>query len=255
MRRAARPGVTPRDAYTILLKAFGFQGWWPVTVPGACMPSYRPRRYRRDDRERFEICVGAILTQNTAWTNVEKALANLHRAGALDRRTLARMPAAALARLIRPSGYYNQKAQRLKSLAAFFAGACGNDFSAYFARPLPSIRAELLAQHGVGPETADSILLYAGNKTTFVVDTYTKRLGRRLGWFATDDYERVKAYFEDALPLTERVCNEFHALIVRLAKDHCRAKPRCPGCPLERRCPTAAKEQKTVYGHNEQPQR
>jgi len=232
-------GITPHNAYTILLKTFGHQGWWPVIQPGGHVPEYRPRSYRRSELERFEICVGAILTQNTAWTNVEKALANLNRVGVLNPRRLAGLSAERLALLIRPSGYYNQKAKRIKTLAKYFREKQGASLTAFFARPLAVIREELLALNGVGPETADSILLYAGNRKTFVVDAYTKRLGRRLGWFTTDDYDTVKMFFNKSVPVTERVCNEFHALIVRLGKDHCRAKPQCPGCPLESYCPSS----------------
>jgi endonuclease-3 related protein len=237
--KPGRSNIKPLAVYHILLKTFGHQGWWPVTKPGQHAPEYRPRSYRRNERERFEICVGAVLTQNTAWVNVEKALANLNRTGMLDPWRLARLPAARIATLIRPSGYYNQKAGRLKKLAAFFVREYGANLVSFFARPTATVRAELLSLDGVGPETADSILLYAGNKLIFVVDAYTRRLGRRLGWFATNDYDAVKAFFESVIPVSERVCNEFHALIVRLGKEYCRSKPQCRGCPLGRRCPSS----------------
>lgn len=230
---AVETAASPFEIYGILLKRFGPQGWWPVTRKGALVPEYRPRNYRRDARERFEICVGAILTQNTAWTNVEKALANLHGAGVLDPEKLCRIPQKKLARLIQPSGYYNQKAERLKIIAEFFGGG---KMERLFARPLNAARAELLAVKGIGPETADSILLYAANKRSFVVDAYTQRIGRRLGWFDRRDYGGMKAFFERRLPPSLKVYNEMHALIVRLCKDFCRKTPACAGCPLHDRC-------------------
>ncbi|MDQ7771894.1 MAG: hypothetical protein RDU13_00075 [Elusimicrobiales bacterium] len=187
-----------------------------------------------------EICAGAILTQNTAWTNVEKALAGLSGAGLLPGAgdKIAACPLPRLARLIRPSGYYRQKARRLRD---FFARAA-REHPAGLARWFRSsraaaLRAELLSYKGVGPETADSIVLYAAGLPSFVVDAYTRRIGSRLGLGRGGDYERWKSMFEAGLPRRPEIYNEYHALLVRLGKDFCRkSSPLCGGCPLSGEC-------------------
>jgi endonuclease-3 related protein len=188
------------------------------------------------EREQIEICIGAILTQNTAWTNVEKALGNLNRAGLVDFNRIQRVSAETLAQCIRPSGYYNQKAKRLKEFAANFCSKYRGGMVPFFQRPLAAVREELLSLSGIGPETADSMLLYAGGKTTFVVDAYTCRLGMRLGWFRTDTYDEIQQYFQAHLPCSRKVYNEYHALIVALGKNYCRKKPLCTHCPLYHGC-------------------
>lgn len=227
---------TPHTLYRRLLAFFGPQGWWPTTPKGGRAPAYRPLNYgRRTARERFEICVGAILTQNTAWKNVEKAIAQLNEARALDLHTICRMPRARLAGLIRSSGYYNQKAVRLKHFASYVHRTRRGRISLLFAGRTADARAELLALPGIGPETADSMLLYAGGKPVFVVDAYTRRIaGRRFG--TGDDYAQLQQYFEERLPRSVKVYNEFHALIVALGKDYCRTKPRCGECPVRKGC-------------------
>ncbi|MFC1501534.1 endonuclease III domain-containing protein, partial [Elusimicrobiota bacterium] len=141
-----------------------------------------------------------------------------------------------LANLIKPSGYYNQKAKRLRSFAIYFKNKYNSNVSGFFNRPKDVVRNELLSLSGIGPETADSMLLYAGGQLTFVVDAYTRRLGKRLGWFKTEDYNLVKRYFEKTLDKSISIYNEFHALIVRLAKEHCKAKPDCGECPINEHC-------------------
>lgn len=223
--------------YRALLKRFGPQGWWPVTPAGKASPVYLRGRYTaRPSAEAFEICLGAILTQNTAWKNVEKAIANLNEARALNPAAIARMRHEELAALIRPSGYFNQKAERLQLFSRAVLASCGGDMARFFDRPLPELRQELLSFKGVGPETADSMLLYAGGKPVFVVDAYTVRVGERLGWYRSREYHAVQDFFHANLMISAELCNEYHALIVSLCKDHCTKKPTCAGCPLEKEC-------------------
>jgi endonuclease III related protein len=213
---AIRPGTPLGDWYTALLRAWGPQGWWP-------------------GRTRFEIVVGAILTQGVAWTNVEKAIAALRRARLLDPARLQAAAPAEIARCIRPAGYFNQKTRRLVTLAQRLRADHGGRLEQLLRLPTPGLRTWLLALPGIGPETADSILLYAGGRPVFVVDAYTRRvLARHGAATGLEPYEEVRAGFERALPADARMFNEFHALIVRAGKEHCRRRaPSCPGCPLE----------------------
>jgi endonuclease-3 related protein len=182
--------------------------------------------------------VGAVLTQNTAWVNVERAIARLRAAVALEPGAIVALPDARLAELLRPSGYFNVKARRLKAFCAWYLGAGGLDRLARL--DTPSLRHALLGVPGVGPETADDILLYAFERPVFVVDAYTRRVFGRLGLVDPDlDYERLRALFEGALGARVALFNEYHALIVRHAKDVCRPRPRCETCCLRGRCPGA----------------
>jgi endonuclease-3 related protein len=197
--------------YETLLARYGDLRWWPAETP-------------------FEVMAGAVLTQNTAWSNVEKAIANLR--GKLAPEMIAGMPIEELAGLIRPAGFFNQKAAYLKSVTGWFSGY-GFDVSSVKRQPLAKLRAELLSVKGVGRETADSILLYAFGFPTFVVDAYTFRLCERYPLDAGKSYEEVKAFFEDSLPRDAIIYNNFHALVVINAKEHCKKKtPICGGCPL-----------------------
>ena len=201
--------------YELLYERYGPQHWWP-------------------GRTRFEIIVGAILTQNTNWANVEKAIANLKAADSLTPQRLHDMPTAQLAELIRPAGYYNIKASRLKNFLDCLFENYGGDLGALEGLSADGLRRELLSIKGIGAETADSIVLYAFDKPVFVVDTYTCRvLGRHELIEAGADYEQVRQYFESNLPGDVKLFNEFHALLVRAGKEYCRPKPRCDGCPLE----------------------
>jgi endonuclease-3 related protein len=195
-------------------------------------------------RSAFEVIVGAILTQNTAWSNVELAIVNVRRARLFTPRAVERVPILRLAGLIRPSGYYREKAKKLKAFVRFLRQEYGGSLRRMFRTPTAALREELLAVHGIGPETADAILLYAGGHATFVVDTYTHRLLARHGltpgyarerFSATKhDYESVRAMFENNLPHDAALYNEFHALIVHVGKNWCRkAAPRCEECPLK----------------------
>lgn len=208
--------------YQLLYQHFGPQHWWPGETP-------------------LEIMVGAVLTQNTNWENVEKAIANLRAAGLLDLRRLAETPSGMLAELIRPSGYYNLKASRLHNLLhAIVAGHDG--LESFFAADRSELREQLLAVKGIGPETADSILLYAAGKPAFVIDAYTHRLLLRheLIWEESDYYE-MQELFTGNLPEDLALYNEYHALIVRVGKEFCRkSKPRCSECPLRELLPDSA---------------
>lgn len=186
----------------------------------------------------FEICAGAILTQNTAWTNVEKALAALAAAGLRSPQAAAACPLPRLERAIRSSGYFRQKARRLREFCRRALAEHPEGFAAWFgAAGAAGLRAELLSYKGVGPETADSMVLYAAGKPSFVIDAYTRRLGERYGLARGLSYDGWKALFEAALPPDVKVYNEYHALLVRLGKDLCRkTKPLCAACPLRRGC-------------------
>jgi endonuclease-3 related protein len=207
-----------------LLEHFGPQHWWPGETP-------------------FEVMVGAVLTQNTAWGNVEKAIDRLKAADTLNCRAILTLADAELADLIRPAGYFNVKTKRLKALCQFLVERSVAEQPEALAGQdsLAALRHDLLAVHGIGEETADSILLYALNLPDFVVDAYTRRIFGRLGLLAgTESYAAIKALFEAKLPADVSLYNEYHALIVRLAKDYCRPRPRCAGCPLHPICPTAS---------------
>jgi endonuclease-3 related protein len=213
-------GERLQDIYRRLMDAYGPQHWWPAESP-------------------FEVMVGAILTQSAAWANVEKAIAGLKEAGALEPEALRRLPLAELARLIRPCGYYNAKALKLKSLARWLGESCGDDLGKLSARDSDTLRRELLSIHGVGEETADSILLYALGKPVFVVDAYTRRIVSRLGLAPENlSYAASQALFRDNLLPDSGLFNEYHALLVSLAKDVCRPRPRCPECCLADICPS-----------------
>ncbi len=222
----------PERVYQSLLKVLGPQGWWPVTQKGALAPRYRPGFFGKPtQRQSAEICMGAILTQNTSWGNVEMALRHLHGAGIRDLPALARIPPRRLQELVRSSGYFRQKAKKLK----IFARHCierRQNLKDWLSGPLQALRGELLGLWGIGPETADSILLYAGQRTVFVVDAYTRRIGQRLGWPSPKAYESVQSFYTQRLPRSSRLYAEFHALLVALAKRHCRKNPICLGCPL-----------------------
>ena len=220
MARASDAPPLPR-VYRLLFKRFGSQHWWPALS----------KRYRRE-----EVCLGAILTQNTAWTNVEKAFTGLRDAGWLDLRRLASAPLQDIARAIRPAGYFNQKALRIRAFAHYAESHGG--LRRLLTQEIAPLRAELLALKGIGPETADSMILYAADLPVFVVDAYTRRVFSRLGHIAGDEpYDEVQRYFIRRLPRDAALLNDYHAQIVRLAKGACRVRPLCSVCPLERVCP------------------
>jgi len=202
------------EIYDLLLAAFGPQHWWPGETA-------------------FEIILGAILTQNTSWTNVAQALDNLKAAGALEPETLHALDPEQIEKLIRPAGYFRLKTKRLRSfLQWLFDGYRGN-LDALAQVQTRRLREELLGISGIGPETADSILLYALNRPVFVVDTYTARVMVRHGLIEPEiDYEQLQYLFESNLEPDVPRFNEYHALLVRVGKDFCKPKPRCAACPL-----------------------
>ena len=181
--------------------------------------------------------VGAILTQSAAWQNVEKAIANLKNAGVMSPSALRQLPIDELAQLIHPCGYYNAKALKLKALVNWLDESCGDDLEKLFALDTDTLRQQLLAIHGIGPETADSILLYTGNKPVFVIDAYTRRIISRIGLAPEkNSYDGYQILFMDNLPQETELFNEYHALLVRLGKEACRKQPVCSACCLSEIC-------------------
>jgi endonuclease-3 related protein len=205
--------------YRRLLRRYGNARWWPGAGP-------------------LEMCLGAILAQNTSWANVEKALAELRSRGLLSYEALRGVPEARLARLVRSSGTFRVKARRVAAFVRFLGKEWGGRVEA-MAREAPAIlRRKLLGVNGIGPETADSIALYAAGRPLFVVDAYTRRIFARLGLLSGgESYDAVQRFFMDRLPRDAALYNDYHAQIVHLGKDFCRARPRCTACPLEDLCP------------------
>ena len=206
--------MTLHQLYNRLFTHYGPQQWWPADSP-------------------FEVIVGAILTQNTNWLNVERAIINLRNANALDPETIRRLPTTELETLIRPSGFFRLKAVRLQQFTLFLHHSFMDDLQQLFALPLPELRKLLLGQKGIGPETADSILLYAAGKPSFVVDAYTHRLIERIYNSQTASYDSIRDNFMQQLPISTELYNEFHALIVCHAKNFCcKRRPLCCECHL-----------------------
>jgi endonuclease-3 related protein len=202
------------DIYDRLFKSFGKQHWWPGDTD-------------------FEIVIGAILTQNTNWGNVEKAIKNLKKAKVFTARKLYEIDIQELAELIRPSGYFNVKAKRLKHFIEWLFLKYNGSLPKMFKQDCVKLREELLSINGIGRETADSILLYAAQKPTFVIDAYTKRVLVRHELIPEDyEYEEMKAFFEENLPEDVSLYNEYHALLVRVGKYYCKPKEQCEECPL-----------------------
>jgi len=225
--------ITPISLYDILLNHFGRLNWWPKDIKYHKKTGSDPR---------FEVIIGAILTQNSAWTNVEKALDNLKSKELLDIKIISNINIELLQKMVRPTGFYIQKAKRVKYIAQYLEKnySCNLDF--FFNRNLKTIREELLSINGIGPETADSILLYAGNKPIFVVDAYTKRICKRLPTHIGPTYTEIQNYFQNHLSKkfkkkeVLKIYNELHALIVTLGKNFCKSRPKCNLCPLQKHC-------------------
>ena len=238
----------PEKIYRLLFAHFGPRGWWPTTPKGKLQPVYYPKLKNRrlTSREKFEICVGAILTQNTAWSNVTKALHQLHIHKMMDPERMMNCPPAKLAQLIRSSGYFRQKAKKLHIFCKYLMDHYGGDSGKMLDRPWEPLRKELLDLWGIGPETADSMLLYAGGHPVFVVDAYTRRAGNRIGLFKTHDYDEIQRYFAKSLPRSPQIYNEYHALIVELAKKTCKTSPQCPQCPLLSQCRWASRTNRII---------
>ena len=207
-------GSVLQEIYLILLHRYGPQGWWPAETA-------------------FEVIVGAILTQRVAWSNVEKAIANLKRNGALTPEGLSRLSQERLAELIRPASYYNVKARKLLAFVEHLQQHHGGSLDSLFSLETPALRRELLSIYGIGPETADSILLYAAQRPVFVIDAYTRRILQRVGLISgRESYAALQALFMDSLPHEVDLFQEYHALLVRLGKEACRTRPLCKRCPL-----------------------
>ncbi len=228
--------------YNIFLKDYGPQNWWPTTQEGDLKPKYTGGP--KNDKQRFEVAIGAILSQNTSWKNVEKAILNLNRENLIDIQKLRKIPQKDLEKVIRPSGFFVQKAEKLKTFSEFIQNKKFENLT----------REQLLSLKGIGPETADSILLYACGKPEFVVDAYTRRIFGRLfsereqkgkSFSASEEkspktnwnkYEEVKDFFETNLPKDVKLYQEYHALLVEHAKRFCKKEPECRGCPLLENC-------------------
>ncbi|MFC1977089.1 endonuclease III domain-containing protein [Chloroflexota bacterium] len=207
-----------QNIYHQLIDAYGPQNWWPAEEP-------------------FEVMVGAILTQSAAWLNVEKAITNLKAARALSPQELRRLNLSELATLIHPCGYYNAKAGKLKSLAHWLGEYYEDDLNKLFASSTGQLRQQLLSVFGIGPETADSIILYAANKPIFVIDAYTRRILNRIGLAPdSNSYITYQSLFMDNLPADVGLFNEYHALLVYLGKNFCRNRPLCQQCCLQNIC-------------------
>jgi endonuclease III related protein len=216
------------SVYDRLFAAYGPQDWWPGE--GA-----------------FETIVGAILTQSAAWPNVEQAIDRLKAAGVLDPASMLQISEEELAALVRPSGYYNAKARKLRAFCEMLQRDFGGSLDALLGLPAKDLRERLLATHGIGPETADDIVLYAAEKPSFVIDAYTRRIFSRLGIAPEGDaYEDWRTLFMSRLPSSVSLFNEYHALIVRHAKVACAKRPRCARCVLRDSCREAACEELDV---------
>ena len=209
------------EIYRRLFERFGPQGWWPAESD-------------------FEMVIGAILTQSTAWVNVEKAIANLMQEGLLTPDAVAGLSEARLAELITPSGYFRQKARKVKAFVEYLRDGHGGDLDAMFHVKLPELRKKLLTVWGIGPETADSIILYGARQPIFVVDAYTRRIFGRLGLSAPNaSYDTLQRLLMDQLPPAAPLFQEYHALLVALGKEICRPTPLCSRCPLHEICPSS----------------
>ena len=209
------------EIFELLFEYYGPQGWWPGEDP-------------------LEICLGAILTQNTSWSNVEKALRNLRESRVCSLKDLLAIPDSSLARLIYSSGYYNSKTKTIKEFVKVISRKYGGDLALFFKLSVENLRGELLLTIGIGNETADAIILYAAEKPTFVIDAYTRRIGARLNLaMENTEYSKYRNYFLENLPEDPLILNEFHALFVKLGKSYCfKRNPNCGGCPLLSICDT-----------------
>ncbi len=206
------------EIYRKLLNHFGKQNWWPA------------------DSE-FEMIVGAILTQCTSWKNVERVMENMKAKELINPKHMMEIDRENLRRIIKPVGYYNSKTEKLKAFVEFLYNRYNGDLYDFLAQPLPLLRKQLLSIYGIGPETADSIILYAANKPSFVVDAYTVRIFSRLGFIDKDtNYDKLKRFFEENLPRDVELYKEYHALIDELGKNFCRKEPHCKKCPLNEFC-------------------
>ncbi len=219
--------------YNRLFSSFGSQHWWPATKEGELAPKYH-KSIELNEKQKLEICFGAILTQNTNWKNVEKAIIELNKNNLIDVKKIKNINIKKLAQIIKSSGYHNQKAKKLKNFCDFLSKYNGK-LDLLFRKNINELRKELLFVNGIGPETADSIILYAAKKPIFVIDAYTKRIINRIG-FKEETYEELQALFMQNLPNNEKLFNEYHALFVELGKNICKKEPLCGKCPINNNC-------------------
>lgn len=226
--------------YSILEKRYGKQNWWPVTEQGEISPEYASGK--RTGKQKLEIIFGAILTQNTSWKNVEKAIINLNKKSLVNIKKINSINQNKLANIIRSSGYYNQKAKKLKLFCDYLIKNYDGDLKKLLSKNEKDLREELLRIHGIGEETADSIILYAAEKPVFVIDAYTKRIFSRIGICSEKiSYGELKKLTSESIRKNTKVYNEYHALLVKLGKEICRKKPLCWICPLNKICDYAKK--------------
>jgi len=241
-----------KTIYTQLHSHFGKQYWWPTTLDKEVVPRYH-EKIKHNEKHKLEICFGAILTQNTNWKNVEKAivqlnknhLINIEKIIKIDNKTRENQRfsvsrkfnefSGKLALIIKSSGYHNQKAIKLKNFCSFLFNNYNGNIEKFFKNSIVKIRNELLSINGIGPETADSMILYAAKKPIFVIDAYTKRIINRIG-YKENTYDELQNLFMDNLEKNENLFNEYHALLVELGKNICKKKPLCSKCPLNKSC-------------------
>jgi len=219
--------------YDDLFTAFGPQGWWPVAGEGKSHPSYSGGP--KNGKQQLEVCFGAVLAQNTNWKNAEKAIIELNKNNLINIKKIIKIDVKRLALIIRSSGYHNQKAKKLKAFCDFLLKSCNGNLDSLFRKNIDELRKELLSIKGIGPETADSIILYAAKKPVFVIDAYTKRIINRIG-FKEETYDELQRLFMQNLPNSEKLFNECHALLVELGKNICKKEPLCRECPANIHC-------------------
>lgn len=220
--------------YKKLYSHFGPQYWWPVTLEGEITPKYH-KNIILSEKQKLEVIFGAILAQNTNWKNAEKAITELSRNDLIDVKKILKIKNEKLAAIIKSSGYHSQKAKKLKNFCGFLVKNYNGKLNSLFKNNIQKLRIELLSINGIGPETADSIILYAAKKPIFVVDAYTKRIFSRIG-FHENNYDEFQELFQNNLPKSEKLFNEYHALIVQLGKNICRKLPLCDKCPINSYC-------------------
>ena len=220
--------------YEKLLSHFNPQHWWPVTKEGELAPKYH-KNIELNDKQKLEICFGAILTQNTNWKNVEKAIVELNKSNLINIKKINKINIKKLALLIKSSGYHNQKAKKLKNFCEFLMKSYNGKLKNLFNNDIQKLRKKLLSINGIGPETADSIILYAAKKPIFVIDAYTKRIMSRIG-YKEKTYDELQNLFMHNIPNNEKLFNEYHALLVELGKNICKKEPLCQECPINKYC-------------------
>ena len=222
-----------KKIYDILLKNYGPQKWWPVTSESEITPRYSGGP--KTGKQQLEVIFGAILTQNTSWKNVEKAIINLNKNNLIDIKKIIEIENKKLANIIKSSGYHNQKAERLKIFSEFLLKNYNGNLKKLFEKNIDELRKELLEIKGIGPETADSIILYSAQKPIFVIDAYTKRIFSRIG-FKEKTYDEFQNAFHKNLAKDVNLFNEYHALIVEHGKNICKKKPLCSECVISEIC-------------------